>query len=248
MEKQSSGVRKRRSPCTPGQPRPAISLTASSIDDARIRSIAVRATPFWDRPPGRGAPGVERDVAKVRQRLRRWREILGDAKILAKRLRGSGVSAREMLSGAGRPVECPEWASTLASVLRLYADAGDRPAPNLPADLHAVVQDQVDARPRHEHRQPSQERHGIEEQSRRPITPGLSQQEPHRPVGGQIQAIHRDRRPQNVSAYTFESLARPGGDDERGVQPDAGPHGATPTAMPGRPCLDRNTGPIGERT
>jgi hypothetical protein len=56
--------------------------------------------------------------------------------------------------------------------------AADRQAARGPQ--HPVVQNQVDARPRHEHRQPTQELDGVERDVRRPVGPRLPELQPHR--------------------------------------------------------------------
>src|SRR6266498_2066041 len=83
----------------------------------RIRGIAARATPLWERPFDNERAAR---LPAARGRLARWREVLGSAVLLKRRVRGSGL-AREVLHAAlaGMQAEeaMPSWASTLASVL-----------------------------------------------------------------------------------------------------------------------------------
>ena len=65
--------------------------------------------------------------------------------------------------------------------------------PRRPWSQHAVVQQEVDPRSRHEHRQPAQELDGVEHQVRRPIGPPMPELQHHPPVAGHPEPIARHR-------------------------------------------------------
>lgn len=84
-----------------------------------LSQIAWRATPLWDREPSMTIRPAG-DSTKASARLRRWREILGDARILRSRLRCSTISSprlQRLLGGAQRDMALPSWALTLGDVL-----------------------------------------------------------------------------------------------------------------------------------
>jgi hypothetical protein len=84
-----------------------------------------------------------------------------------------------------------------------------------------VVQNQVDARPRHEHRHPSQELDRVEHHVRRPIDPPMPEPQHHLPVAGHANAVSRHRRPQGVAAHALKLLAVPRRHDEARMQIEA---------------------------
>jgi hypothetical protein len=56
-----------------------------------------------------------------------------------------------------------------------------------------VIQNQIDARPRHQDRQAAQEIHRVEDEIGRAIPPRFSQRHAHSPVADQVQTIDGDR-------------------------------------------------------
>jgi type 2 lantibiotic biosynthesis protein LanM len=91
--------------------------------EKQIRSIVFRATPLWDRKISDVHEGSRPDKIKADQRLRRWREILGSAKVLNQRLEGSDIPRRvlgTLLSGNQRDANFPCWAETLTAILSSY--------------------------------------------------------------------------------------------------------------------------------
>lgn len=91
-------------------------------EETRIQSIAARALPLWDRQCC--DTQIELQNSRVsRNRLRRWRAILGSSQLLNRRLRGCSFSRRTLeilLNGSQIEVAYPSWVTTLASTLRLY--------------------------------------------------------------------------------------------------------------------------------
>jgi type 2 lantibiotic biosynthesis protein LanM len=94
------------------------------MDLDRLTEIAWRAAPLWDRElPAtyRAAP----NPAAVRARMGRWREVLGGAVILERRLRASSISfptlQRLLGGGVHRHGELPYWASVLDEVMRHHS-------------------------------------------------------------------------------------------------------------------------------
>ncbi len=95
----------------------------TSTEEARLRSIATRATPLWDRAIQSGDHRItEPDLERARRRLKRWQQIFGSQAALKRRLLGE-VFAPRALEGllAGVPREAtgalPVWALALASIL-----------------------------------------------------------------------------------------------------------------------------------
>lgn len=93
----------------------------SSSEDSRIRSIVARAMPLWDRNLDVSYLTSSPDPERVRQRIERWQEILGNAEGLKRRLRNSHLNARvlrKVLRGVedtnGDPL--PSWASTFKDI------------------------------------------------------------------------------------------------------------------------------------
>jgi class II lanthipeptide synthase len=86
---------------------------------AFLRSIAERATPLWDRSAIDELAVSKQNPSKVRRRLKRWRKVLGDARILDKRLRNAGVSfaAEDLLRTTVRLSVLPSWVDILAAAL-----------------------------------------------------------------------------------------------------------------------------------
>jgi type 2 lantibiotic biosynthesis protein LanM len=94
----------------------------TAIEERRVRSIAERATPMWDRALNVTCLARAADLKKARDRLDRWQKILGGADALNRRLQGRDLRSRQLalLSGGQQHSgqQClPSWASTLASVL-----------------------------------------------------------------------------------------------------------------------------------
>jgi hypothetical protein len=81
-----------------------------------------------------------------------------------------------------------------------------------------VVQNQVDARPRHKHGQPSQKLDGVEHHVRRPIAPRLPELQPHLSLVGQVEPLLGHGRTQRIAARALEPLPLPGRDDEARMQ------------------------------
>lgn len=84
-----------------------------------------------------------------------------------------------------------------------------------------MVENQVDARARHQHRQPPQELDRIEHQVGRPITPRTPEGEPHLPVFSQVNALLRDGRAQDVATHPLEPRPLPGRHDHPRMQIEA---------------------------
>jgi type 2 lantibiotic biosynthesis protein LanM len=102
----------------------------SSGEAKRIRGIAARGTPLWERQPGTSDQGAKPDAIFARRRLNRWRAVLGSAKVLNRRLRSSEIpkaALEDLLGNAQREAELPSWASTIASILNLssHSEAED---------------------------------------------------------------------------------------------------------------------------
>jgi type 2 lantibiotic biosynthesis protein LanM len=103
------------------------------IEERRVRSIAERATPMWDRAADATCLAPVADLKKARDRLNRWQKVLGGADALNRRLQRRDLRSRQLalLSGVQqrRSQPClPSWASTLASILRFYSSSpeGDK--------------------------------------------------------------------------------------------------------------------------
>src|SRR5262249_20332977 len=95
------------------------SLQEGGGEFAFLRNIAERATPLWDRSAIDELAVSKQDPGKVRRRLKRWRKVLGDARILDKRLRNAGVSfaAEDLLRTTVRLSVLPSWVDILAAAL-----------------------------------------------------------------------------------------------------------------------------------
>jgi type 2 lantibiotic biosynthesis protein LanM len=94
------------------------------MDADQLSRIAWRATPLWNRQPPTTIRAATVNSAKARKRLGRWRDVLGGARILRSRLRGSAVpfpALQRLLGSIHREVELPSWAMTLDEVLRHYS-------------------------------------------------------------------------------------------------------------------------------
>ena len=92
-------------------------------DERRIRNIAVRATPLWDRLVATAENRSIPDPAKASIRLERWRQVIGSAALLDRRLRDSEFSSERfdaLLGGAQAEAELPGWAATLTAILHGY--------------------------------------------------------------------------------------------------------------------------------
>jgi hypothetical protein len=94
-----------------------------------------------------------------------------------------------------------------------------------------VVQNQVDARPRHEHREPSQELDGVKYDVRRPIAPRLPEFYPHLTLAGHVEPLLRHGRTQRIAAHALEPLPLPGRHDEARVQIEAVRPRVTPSVL-----------------
>lgn len=86
---------------------------------AFLRNIAERATPLWDRSAIDEQAVSKQNIGNVRRRLKRWRKVLGHARILDKRLRNAGVSfaAEDLLRKTVRLSMLPSWVDILAAAL-----------------------------------------------------------------------------------------------------------------------------------
>ena len=95
------------------------SLQEGGGEFAFLRNIAERATPLWDRSAIDELAVSKQNTGKVRRRLKRWRKVLGDARILDKRLRNAGVSfaAEDLLRKTFRLSVLPSWVDILAAAL-----------------------------------------------------------------------------------------------------------------------------------
>ena len=99
------------------------------IED-RIRSIAARAAPLWDRRP---ADTLDRSASRApiaRVRLDRWRDIMGSAATLTTRLRSSDMprpALGALLGGAQAEMPLPPWATILDGCCRAWT-------PSAPSD------------------------------------------------------------------------------------------------------------------
>jgi hypothetical protein len=84
-----------------------------------------------------------------------------------------------------------------------------QPGPGRPGPQHAVVQHQIDARPRHPHGQPSQKLNGVKHEVRRPIPPRLPELQPHLTLAGQVKPLLRHRRTQRIATHALEPIPLP---------------------------------------
>jgi type 2 lantibiotic biosynthesis protein LanM len=113
-------------------------LAKHSSYEKQIRRIAARATPLWDRKVSAAREAPQADRIKADRRLRRWRELLGSAKVLNHRLRCSDLSRRavaSLLTGQQQPSDLPCWTQTLSAILRSYqpsreSESGDTTDPS----------------------------------------------------------------------------------------------------------------------
>src|SRR5262249_41158456 len=105
----------------------------SPIEERRVRSIAERATPMWDRALDVTSLAAVADWKKARDRLNRWQKVLGGADALNRRLQGRDLHSPKLAPLSGmqqrRSQPClPSWASTLASILHFCSSSpeGDK--------------------------------------------------------------------------------------------------------------------------
>lgn len=97
-----------------------------------VRSVARRSAPLWERtcPADRSADAC--DPKAARDRRRRWRQILGSAELLRRRLRFGQLESRQidrLLGGAQVDAGLPSWTSLLEQWLsekRSVEPAADR--------------------------------------------------------------------------------------------------------------------------
>src|SRR5689334_19494465 len=95
-------------------------------EERRIRNIATRATPLWDRHVRDDHQRPAPDLVRSSERLGRWRQILGSTEGLSRRLQSCDFSPPQLdalLGGVQAEGELPSWASTLASILRLQSSS-----------------------------------------------------------------------------------------------------------------------------
>lgn len=127
-----------------------------------------------------------------------------------------------------RPIGCPRGRNAIrgharACLRTLTIDCGDAGPPHRSRPQHAVIQQQVDPRPRGQRRQPFQQLQWLEHEVRRPIRPPVAQIQHHLPLGRQVQPLLRDRRAERVPAQPLEPRAIPRWDDDARVQVEAVP-------------------------
>ncbi len=94
----------------------------------------------------------------------------------------------------------------------------DVPTPRGPGPEHAIEEDQIDPRPRHEYGQPAEKRHRVEDTRRRPVSPWVPQREAYPPIAGHLEPLARDRRPEQISTDLFQPRALPGRNDQPRVE------------------------------
>ena len=144
---------------------------------------------------------VDSSSIEVNRRARRAKtDRLDVGKLLALLLRSLGGDSRLALP----------WWHRLA--------CHDRRPPGRPGPEYTVVEQEVDPRPWHEHRQPSQELNRIEDQVRRTVRPRLPEVQPHPPCAGDAEPFPRHGWPQRVPAHPLEPLPLSGGHHEAGMQ------------------------------
>ena len=114
-----------------------------------------------------------------------------------RRLRGRFSLAKPRTRGRGHPC--------VTSFLRRRV-SNHRGPPGRAGRQDAVVQHQVDPRPRHEHRQPSQKVEGIPLHVRRAIDPPVPELQPHPPVAGDAPSFSRHGRTQRIATHALEPL------------------------------------------
>ncbi len=109
-----------------------------SGEERQIRIIVARSVPLWERKLDVSHPGVASDRRRLRRRLERWQEILGDVAGLKRRLKSSNLSVRllkRVLGGVESASEgtLPSWASTLEAIL--YSHHAVSPSVTQPSDV-----------------------------------------------------------------------------------------------------------------
>jgi hypothetical protein len=116
------------------------------------------------------------------------------------------------------------------------AGNNERPPPR-PRRQHAVIENQVDARPRREGRQALEQFDRLEQQVRGPVAPASAQLQQHLPVPGEMNPLLRHRRPQRVPAQMLEPVAttlawrsKPSSRPDRQPRQPPGPARAAPPA------------------
>ncbi len=99
-------------------------------DEKRIRSIAARATPLWDRE-WVADQALAADKIKLQTRIERWKEVLGRI-AFDRRLRDSNFpfsrAAVDFLLGEEARIPqgpLPSWASTLEQILTTQSSSAD---------------------------------------------------------------------------------------------------------------------------
>ena len=112
-----------------------------------------------------------------------------------------------------------------------------RRPPGRPRRQDAVIENQIDPRPRHEHRQPPEKVHRIPLQVRRAIGPPMPELQPHATVAAHAEPLPRHRRTQRIPAHAFESFPLPGRHEQARVEVEAVRSRVAPA---GRGRLDRS--------
>jgi len=102
-----------------------------------------------------------------------------------------------------------------------------------------MIQDQVDARPRCQHREALEQFNWVEEQVGGPVGPPAPESEPHLPLRRQTEPILRDGRPQRVPGHAFEALPLACGHKEAGMEVEAIVARVTAPEGPGLGCRRR---------
>jgi type 2 lantibiotic biosynthesis protein LanM len=93
------------------------------MDAAQLRSITFRGTPLWCRDFNQDYGTTRINRKRARERISRWRDVLGNDQILKNRLRGASIPLaviERLLGGGGRREKPAAWAVTLERVIRDY--------------------------------------------------------------------------------------------------------------------------------
>jgi len=72
---------------------------------------------------------------------------------------------------------------------------------------HAMVEHEIDPRPRDQRRELLEQRERLEDEMARAIRPGCLEREHDATVGQQSESILRDRRPEQIAAELFQTRA-----------------------------------------
>jgi hypothetical protein len=189
---------------------PSCFPTGSYGRSTRKRGDGSRFTgPERDQAQTATAPGTRQDVTPTRACQQR-RPTLA-AGVAPRRLGGVCLTSRL----GGRVLH-----ACLATIPGRLAPHHLNP-PGRPRPQHAVVQDQVDARAWHEHRQSPQKLDGVEHDVRRPVAPRLPELEPHLSLVGQMDPLLGHGRTQHIATHALEPLPLPSRYDKARVQIEA---------------------------